>query len=393
MGSGGRIVVVAAAAVLLAVAVIRNAAVDALFGVKPTAAASFWPGHPDAQISVGMTDIAQAARTRSAVSPGAFALMENAARKAPLAPEPFLVRGVQAQLAGNLGAAEHAFVAAEWRDPRSLPAHYFLAEHYFRQHDAARGLREVVSLANLSPNGAAGSAPYLAAFARDPANWKQMRAIFKAYPWIEHATLNELSHDPDNARVILAIAQPDQLTPSSEWLPSLLNSLTKAGEYRQAQAIWASVSRVPAGNRGLIFDAGFNNPVPPPPFNWAMTSSSVGLAERQAGGRLHAIFYGQDDGALARQLVVLPAGRYRLSMRLLPGASQPQALSWAVTCVGSQTALDRAALNVAATNGLVFDVPANCPAQYVDLAGTSADLPQQSDVTITALRLMAVPNG
>ena len=378
---------------LLAVTVVRNAAVDALYEVKPSAAASFWPGHPDAEIGVGMTDIAQAARTRSAVSPNAFALMDDAARKAPLAPEPFLVRGVQAQLAGNLGAAEQAFVAAEWRDPRSLPAHYFLAEHYFRERDAARGLREVVSLASLSPNGAAGSAPYLAAFARDPANWAEMRAMFRAYPWIEHATLNELSHDAGNARAILAIAQPDQLTPSSEWLPSLLNSLIKAGEYRQALAIWASVSRVSPSNQSLLFDQGFNNPVPPPPFNWAMTSSSVGLAERQPGGRLHTIYYGQDDGVLARQLVVLPAGRYRLSMRVLPGASQPQALTWAVTCVGAQAPLARSTLNVAATNGLLVEVPANCPAQYVDLAGTSSDLPQQSDVTITGLRLMAVPNG
>jgi hypothetical protein len=389
----GRAIVVGVLALLLVVTIVRNAAVDALSDLKPARAATFWRSHPAVEIGLGITEIAEAARMRRAVSPDAFTLMDEAARKAPLAPEPFLVRGVQAQLAGDMHAAERAFAAAESRDPRSLPAHYFLAEHYFRERDAARGLREVVSLASLSPNGAGGSAPYLAAFARDPANWAQMRTIFRAYPWIEHATLNALSQDPGSARTILAIAQPDQLTPSSEWLPSLLSSLIKAGDYGQAKAIWASVSRVAPGNQALLFDEGFTNSVPPPPFNWALTSSSLGLAERQAGGRLHAIYYGQDDGILARQLVVLPAGRYRLSMKVLPGASQPQSLAWAVTCVGGQAPLARVPLNVAATNGVAFEVPANCPAQYIDLVGTSADLPQQSDVTITDLKLTAGANG
>jgi hypothetical protein len=388
-----RRILAGAAAFLLGLTVVRNAALDALVERDPARASAFWNSHPAAEIAVGMTEIAKAARSRRAVSPEVFARIDDGARKSPLAPEPFLVHGVQAQLSNNVKLAEQFFLAAAWRDPRSLPAHYFLAEHYFRAGDADRGLREVVSLASLSPRGAVSSAPYLAAFARDPANWSKMRTVFRAYPWLEQPTLVELAREPRNARAILGIAQADQLKPSSEWLAVLLNTLVAAGDYRQAKAIWASISNVGSGAQSLLFDPGFSKPEPPPPFNWTLTSSSVGLAERQPGGRLHAIFYGQEDGVLARQLVVLPAGSYRLSMRLLAGASQPQALSWAITCVGSQAPLASAPLNVVAARGWSFEVPANCPAQYLDLAGSSSDLPQQSEVMITGLSMTGGGSG
>ena len=57
----GRMVVVAAAAALVAVQVVRNAAVGALASAKPEAAARFWSGHPGTEIATAMTLIATAA--------------------------------------------------------------------------------------------------------------------------------------------------------------------------------------------------------------------------------------------------------------------------------------------------------------------------------------------
>jgi hypothetical protein len=384
-----RRLIVGVLALLVAVTVVRNSAVDALANRDPARAARFWGSHPATEISLAMTEIAEAARLRSAVPSRVFERIDDAARKAPLAPEPFLVHGVRAQLAGDADAAEQAFRAAEWRDPRSLPAHYFLAERYFARRDAERALKEIASLANLSPGGVGTSAPYLAAFAQDPSNWQRMKALFRANPQIEEAALIELARDARNAPAVLALASPDQRTPRAAWLPVLVNNLVNAGDYPKAREIWASVSGVGASPQPL-FDADFSNPQPPPPFNWSFASSTVGLAERMSGGRLHAIFYGQEDGALAKQLLLLGRGRYRLSMRLLSGSSQAQALNWSITCIGAQSPIAVATLNVAAARGLVFAVPANCPAQSLQLSGVSADLPQQSDVTIRDLRLVGV---
>jgi hypothetical protein len=216
-----------------------------------------------------------------------------------------------------------------------------------------------------------------------------MKALFRANPQIEDAALIELARDGRNAPAVLALASPGQRTARAPWLPVLVNNLVNAGEYAKARAIWASVSSVGAAAQPL-FDAGFSNPEPPPPFNWSFASSTVGLAERQPGGRLHAIFYGQEDGALAKQLLMLRPGRYRLSMRLLSSSSQAQALNWSVICIGAQSPIAIEPLNAAAARGLVFAVPANCPAQSLQLNGVSADLPQQSDVTIGDLRLVGV---
>lgn len=383
-----RRLIVGVAALLLAVMIVRNSAVDALGALYPARASTFWSSHPTPEIGVAMTDIARAARLRAAVPTATFERMNDAARKAPLAPEPFLVRGVQAQIAGDEDAAEAAFRAAEWRDPRSLPAHYFLAQRYFTKRDAERALKEIASLANLAPGGVGNSAPYLAAFARDPSNWPRMRALFSANPQIEDAALTELARDGGNARALLALASPRQRTATARWLPVLVNNLVNAGEYAKARAIWGSVSGVGAAVQPLLFDADFSRPDPPPPFNWTFASSTLGLAERQPGGRLHAIFYGQEDGPLAKQLLVLPPGRYRLSMRLLSGSPQAQALNWSVTCVGAQNPIASVPLDVAAARGFLFDVPANCRAQSLQLSGVSADLPQQSDVTISDLKLV-----
>lgn len=388
-----RRVVVILAALVMAVTIVRNAAVVALADINPATASGFWSGHPAAEIGLGMTRIAQAARAQKAALPETFRTIDDAARKAPLAPEPFLIRGVQSQIRGQSKTAEEAFLAAEWRDPRSLPAHYFLAEQFLRARDGERGLREVASLANLAPGGVGGAAPYLAAFARDPANWPNMRRLFRANPDIEDAALVELARNGANAPALIALASPRQRHPDSPWLGVLLGRLVQDGAYLEARALWASASGIPSGAEPLLFDAGFSQAKPPPPFNWILSSSTAGLAERQPGGRLHAIFYGQEDGALARQLLVLAAGTYRLSIRLLSDPSQAKPLSWAITCVGARTALASAPLDVVDARGLSFKVPAGCPSQWIELSGTATDMPRQSDVTIANLRLVKEGSG
>src|SRR5206468_6546767 len=126
-----RAIIAVVVALLIGLQVVRNAAVSALAQTRPGDSARLWQGHPASEIGVSMTDIARASRARRPIPASAFGMIADAAVKAPLAPEPFLVRGVQAQLAGDGAAAQRAFEAAQWRDPRSLPAAFFLADRYF----------------------------------------------------------------------------------------------------------------------------------------------------------------------------------------------------------------------------------------------------------------------
>jgi hypothetical protein len=388
-----RRLIVVVLALLLAVQVVRNAAVGALAPLQPAAAAKIWASHPTVEISLGLAEIGRASRERSSISPATFAIIDDAAAKSPLSAEPFLVRGVQAQVAGDAREASRAFVAAQWRDPRSMPAAYFLANYYFRVGRPLEGLEQTAVLARLSPSGGEAVAAYVAAYAQNPANWPEMRALFRSQTNLEDSVLVALAGDPRNADAILAIADAAHRKPGSSWLPALLASLVKSGDYARAHRIWSSVGGGRAGGY-LVYDSDFSSPTPPPPFNWSLASSTVGLAERQPGRRLHAIFYGSEDGVLASQLLLLAPGTYRLQMQLVGTPNHPEALSWSVRCDKSAEPIASSAIDQAAARGWSFAVPANCPAQWLELSGRSGDVTQQSDVTIGPLMLVrAGPNG
>lgn len=350
-------------------------------------AARAWSSHPSSELWLGLTEIGLSARRSAPVAPSTLNLVWDAARKAPLAPEPFLVRGVQAQLAGNQRVAEQAYLAAKLRDGRSIPARYFLAEHYFRNGDAPSGLREIAVLARMVPNGVTNLAPYVAAYAKDPRNRARLQSLFRSDPMLEQAALSTLASDPRNSGLILGLATPSVSAP--QWAGVLIQSLIAAGQYDEARRIWTKTARVRSATDQTIFDAGFAGSDAPPPFNWTLTSSTVGLAERQAGGRLHVIFYGQEDGVLARQLLLLKPGRYRLAMRVAGDPSGASALSWTLMCAGSNAVLLSLPLSdpKRAASGLAFDVPANCAAQNLELAGNAPELAQQAELTIGGLSL------
>lgn len=360
----------------------------ALAPLHPASAAKLWATHPSVEISLGLARIGQAARERRPIDAGAFAMIDDAAVKSPLAPEPFLVAGVKDKMAGKLEAARRVFVAAQRRDPRSLPAAYFLADYYFRTGHVLDGLQQTTLLARLSPGGVTAVAPFIASYAQNRANWPQMRALFRSQEGFEDQVLSVLASNSANADAVLALADAGHRSPTSPWLATLLQSLVTSGDYARARAIWASVG---GGENGeLIYDSSFSSPGPPPPFNWSFASSTIGLGERQPGKRLHVIFYGNDDGVLASELLTLAPGTYRLQMQLVGAPVHSETLRWSIRCDKVQEPIAIAAVTDAASRGWTFQVPANCPAQWLELSGRSGDIAQQSEVTIAGLGLSRV---
>lgn len=387
-----RSILAGVSALLVAVVVVRNAAVAQFAETDPKRAARIWPSHPSSELWLGLTQIGLSARERKPVAPETLALIRDAAKKAPLAPEPFLVRGVEGQVAGNSRLATDAFVAARLRDGRSIPARYFLAEQYFRRGDAPHGLREIAILARMIPDGVNSLAPFVASYAKDPRTRPHLKALFRSDPALEQAALTTLATDAGSADLILGLATPSRTAP--QWTEMLLRSLIASGQYQKAQQIWARLAHVaPAPN--AIFDPQFKGSNAPAPFNWTLTSSTAGLAEPQPGGRLHLIFYGQEDGLLAGQLLVLMPGHYRLAMRVEGDAERAAALKWTVACAGSGQTVLLAPLNDVKrlAQGAEFDVPADCGAQSLQLTGSAPEIPQQVEVTVSGLALGREPTN
>ncbi len=383
-----------AAALLLSVQAVRDAGVAEFAAGRPGVAFGIWAGHPTVEISLGLLNIGRASREREPIDVHTIAMIDDAASKSPLSPEPFLVRGVQAQVAGNAEAAKRAFLAAQWRDPRSLPAAYFLADYYLRAGDAFAGLKQTALLARLSPGGARGVAPFVAAYASDRSNWPAIRALFRSQNDIEGPVLAELAKDPRNTGAILALADAKHRGPHSSWLSPLLSSLLVNGNYAYARKVWISVGGGSQQAEQLIYDPGFSLEGAPPPFNWKLVSSSVGLTERQSGKGLHVIFYGNEDGVLASELLLLPIGAYWLQMQMAGAPMRPELLRWSIRCDKSQAPIASIGIDQLAKGKWNVQVPDNCPAQWLELSGSSGDIAQQSEATFSSLRLLrARTNG
>jgi hypothetical protein len=189
----------------------------------------------------------------------------------------------------------------------------------------------------------------------------------------------------------LALADPRANGPQP-WLVQVVNTLILAGDYSRARSAWARMAGVGQAPGELLHDADFRDSKSPPPFNWQLTSSTVGLAERQPGG-LYILFYGDEDGTLASQLLLLPPGAYQLSMKLNGAPARAHSLTWALWCDKAAQPLSSVTLDVAAARGWRFEVPAGCPAQWLKLSGVSADVPQQVDVSVSGLLLTKRPAG
>jgi hypothetical protein len=217
--------------------------------------------------------------------------------------------------------------------------------------------------------------------------------LFRSNPLLADPALITLASNVETAPAVLALADPHQNPAERHWLEPLLNTLTRVGQYAHARAIWAKAAGVQVRPGELLHDSAFSDRSSPAPFNWMLTSSTVGLAERQPGGRLHVIFYGQEDGFLASQLLLLSPGTYRLSMQLLGDPAHARALSWSVWCDKAGEAIASGTLDRVAARGLSFEVPPGCSAQWIKLAGSSSDTPQQIDVTVAAFKLEKVGPG
>jgi hypothetical protein len=392
-----RLLAIAFLATLATAQVVRQAFVTKFSGTNPVLAGALWPGHPDVLFKVDLDRIAMAAVAGKPIPRDRIDHIMAASQWAPLAVDPFLVRGVAAHLARDEVTAELAFVAAKRRDPRSIAARYFLADQYLRTSQSAKGLVELGALTRMVPGSIEKLAPYYASYARQPGGEAQLKKMLGNYPDMQATVLGVLAADANNADLILRLRNDGGggagRTPS--WASRLTESLLDAGEFAKARAVWAKVANVSADAfaERPIFDAEFRGSPLPPPFNWTLSSSGSGIAEASGHGRLHIIYFGRDNIILASQTLLLKPGNYRLAFNVAEGVNA-STLAWTMTCRPSGSKLASFSLGRGAPARQVkgvFEIGSDCPAQRLELVGVAPEFPETVDVTISGLDISKVP--
>lgn len=374
-----------AAALISAFFIVRVAAVEAFAARDPARAASLWSGHPRVLLESGLAEVGETAAAGRQVNKVLIRRLIDASAKAPLAPEPFLVRGVEAQMSGNRSLALQSYLAARQRNPRSVAPRYFLADLYLKGGQTGRGLAEISVLARLVPASLPSVAPYLAAYAKTPAAAPQVRRMIQNHPPLELALLNELAADEANARLILSLWSGRGGDEARPWQGRLLGQLVDAGRYGEARTAWARFTNISA-RHDQLFDAEFRSAALPP-FGWMLASGASGIAEPQNGGRLHIIYYGRDDLVLASQLLTLPPGRYRLTMKVDTTSPASRSLVWRVRCLPSSQPVAMLPMQQPGPAAASFSLDNSCRAQRLELSGQALEIPERAEVTVSQLRL------
>ncbi len=386
-----RLILVIAVGALLGFQVVRTALI-ADPSTRNTLAPRIWSSHPTPLTNRTMAEIgAQAARGKTP-SPETLRQVDAIAAKAPLAVEPFLVKGALAQIEGQQERAERLFLAARLRDPRSAAARYFLADRYLRTVRVAPALAEIAALSRLYVEARAQFGPALATFAKMPGGVPQLRRFFRTSPELEPFVLAYLANDARNANLVLALWGRRPLDPKAsppEWQGTLIRKLIEQGQFAKAYATWRLVAGVERG-AGTIFNPGFRKLSAPPPFNWDF-SATGGVAEAAPGDRLQVIYYGRQDAVLAEQLLILAPGRYQLGMDISGALGDGGELAWTLSCLPRHDVFFRLPINRKGRIAGKFSVAPNCPLQSFRLTALPGPFPQSQELAIGALSLTREP--
>ena len=372
--------------VVLAVTyVVRSAFVAAYADLDLARAERVWPGHPSVLASRALLEAAQASAQTRPLQRSTQALLADVARIAPLAPQPFLIAGAEAQRNREDAAAERLLLSARQRDPRAAAAHYLLAQQYISQGRFDRGMPEAAVLARLLPGSVEPLASAFANYLTTVAVPDGMSEVLKSNPALAERIFSDLSANPRNADLLLKIAPRELINPAPPWQSNLINKLVEAGDYQRARQVWARLAGHRTDQSETIHDPHFEGSSAPEPFNWTFATQGA-VVEPQSGG-LHILYFGRDDTAIAHQLLVLRPGRYRLQMDVSGQVADPQAVRWTIVCLPGRAEL----LDAPVAPGKIeldLTVPSSgCAAQQLALSAQGAGHGGSSDFLISNLRL------
>ncbi|MDP9412565.1 MAG: hypothetical protein M3Q08_00355 [Pseudomonadota bacterium] len=391
------LVLLATASLLLALLVVRTTGLAAVLEHDFARAAALAPQDTRVELASAslLFHLGEGQPTPNSLS---FAL--RAARDAPLALEPALISGAAAAAAGQAPRAEALLLEARRRDPRSPLVRAQLLQHYATAGRVAEAATELAVLARLVP-AAAGELfiPQLAFYADDVANRDAYARVLAAHPQVRQALLQHLiaiGEDPD--LVIELAARSGQSTPREKdeaWQMPLVQRLVDRGEVQRAYRLWLRFTGSGAGSGKLLHDGSFRAPPRPGPFGWQLSDQGGGVAERGNRPGLAVSYYGREPAELARQLIILPPGRYRLASKLSGNVPAGRsALSWRLSCLdGGGELLNHPLGEVTSrTSQLAADfiVPSGCTGQWLVLAGNPPEFSKTENIWVHEVQIRRV---
>jgi hypothetical protein len=392
-----RRVSVIVAAGILAIFVVRTSMARVVDTADPSLALSLNPN--DARAMAAMAEvIAKPDATVVALAQASKLARSALIRDGTIAPA-MRTLGLAADLNGNRAKAAALFSYAAITSSRDLPAQLWLIQQAVDKDDSAGALDHFDIALRSSHRSATLLFPILVGATEDDRLLKPISDVLSRRPWWGNGYLvNLVTNGKAIANIVGLFGNLNkQGTPVSvEAATLLVNRLVREGRFGDA---WAIHKRMfPNTQIGVLQNSKFENDPAPTAFDWTLSDKPDLLGERTSGsnGSIALSFHAASGfgGTVARQLVILSPGKYRISgisKNAVPGKISP--VGFTVSCADTATG-GYGVLSAESQNDrteVSFSVPTkNCNAVWIDLRVTASDVGIGVDGEIDDITLVAL---
>lgn len=297
-------------------------------------------------------------------------------RSTPLSSNGFQILGLIEAADNHEAAAERLLKHASSLNQREVPAQIWLFQQGLFAGDIEAALLHLDSAMRVSQRSRSTLFPLLSGAMTADGLIRPIAEVFAREPvWLQeylrYAIRNGASL-PNLARII-AVLPEDSVARTTQSQTGLIAAMAKTGAYSEARALLREIA--PARVGGPIRDPSFATAGRYAPFDWDYVGGVGMRASPAATGGLHYEAETGRGGAVARQLISLDAGAYRLvtAGRTLTSNKDGGAV-WRIHCAGAvpselvQLPVPSQPKEEAASASEAFVIPASeCTAQWLEL--------------------------
>ena len=372
---------------LVAVLMLRESLAYVVRATDPALALRIDPANSEVQASRAEQLLRESPANRAA----AEALARRALRRSPVSAAGARMIATARDVAGDPASARRLIAYAASLSQRDLPTQVWLIQDAVQHNDVPRALHHYDIALRSSDASKPLLLPVLVSALSQPAVVAGLVDTIAARPEWAPGFLAQAAHESQDmgglAALIARLARRGYPIPIAVVAESS-RRMADAGRYDLAWNVYAAAH--PQAVRAAIHDPGFQRLGSiDGPFAWTVVPGNGLSVEQRRYGAQGALSYRVQTGAggmVARQLLMLAPGGFRLSGAVPERAdgSAPPALR--LTCAGSGQPI---ATIAADKPGFAqpFVVPADCPAQWLDILVDGGDNPLGASGAIGGLKV------
>lgn len=338
----------------------------------------------------------------------AAALSRDAFVRSPFDVRALRVVGLTEARAGREDQADDILTLAGNWSLRDDPTHAWLVERRLRRGDYASAFAHADTLVrrreDIQPEV---FRLFTVAGTEDPQRSIPVTASLLAArpPW-RAPFLYSLNKTPQDLQLFASLAvllEASRAPLDNDELQFLYRTLLGNNQFEAVRTIRGQLERPPPGVP--VTNGGFADAAAPEPFQWRLFQKAGIVAEivnddlRASNPALRVDYDGYASGTVAEQLTSLPPGPHYLNAEVRTEAGDPTArLAWTLSCATGGGAIASVPArgpgedaNSWTTLSARFEVPANCPAQWLRLETRADD--QRAPTVVWFDRITISPAG